>query len=69
METGDKLRVNGEELAVARCESVLEIRERLVDHEGQGAPLVLLTPLDETELGTDVVARLPNSACRRKGKL
>ena len=58
VETGDALRVNGEELAVARCKSVLEIRERLAGQEGQGAPLVLLTPLEEAELGSDVVARL-----------
>ncbi len=57
-ETGDVIRVNGEELAVARCASVLEIRERLGGHNDTTAPLVLLTPLAEAELGADVIARL-----------
>ena len=58
VETGEALRINGKELPVARCESVLEIRERLAGHEGAGSPLVLLTPLEEAELGSDLIARL-----------
>ena len=56
--TSATLQVNGAELPVAHCDSVLAIRERLVQAEGGELPLVLLTPLSETELGLDVVARL-----------
>ncbi|MHA7839310.1 MAG: BREX-2 system phosphatase PglZ, partial [bacterium] len=56
--TGDSLRVDGEALAIARCASVLEIRERLVGHREEDPPLVVLTPLQEHELGTDILARL-----------
>lgn len=56
--TGDSLRVDGEEIAIARCATVLEIRERLIGHDGKGPPLVVLTPLEENELGTDILARL-----------
>jgi len=56
--TDESLRIDGEELAIARCGSILEIRERLVALGKEGPPLVVLTPLEENELGTDVLARL-----------
>ncbi len=52
------LRIGSEELPVARCGSVLALRERLVDLRADGPPLVVLTDLPETELGEDVLARL-----------
>ncbi|MCP4661970.1 MAG: BREX-2 system phosphatase PglZ, partial [bacterium] len=52
------LRINGEELEVAHCQSVLEIRERLAAHRRDDPPLVVLTPVEQAELGSDVVARL-----------
>jgi hypothetical protein len=56
--TGATLQVNGAELPIALCDTVLAVREKLVEAEQGGVPLVLLTPLSETELGLDVVARL-----------
>jgi len=58
VELGDTLRLGDKELAIARSESVLEIRERLQELTEDSAPLVLLTPVDETELGADVVGLL-----------
>jgi hypothetical protein len=58
VELGDTLRVGDMELAVARSDSVLEIRERLEDLAEGSAPVVLLTPVEETELGADVIGRL-----------
>lgn len=58
VEIADSLRIGETELPVARCDSVLEIRERMEDVAEQGTPMVLLTPLGEAELGADVVARL-----------
>lgn len=43
---------------MARCDSVLEVRDRLLDAASEGTPWVLLTSLGEDELGADVVARL-----------
>ena len=57
VEVGDSLVVDGREIPLAQCGSVLEIRERLMNAT-PGEPFVLLTPLMETELGSDVVARL-----------
>ena len=51
------LRVGSEELPVARCESVLALRERLVDLPAAGPPLVVLTDLPPAELGDDLLAR------------
>jgi len=58
VELGDTLRLGDKELAIARSESVLEIRERLEDLAESSAPVVLLTPVDEAELGADVIGRL-----------
>jgi len=56
-EVGARIRVNGEELPVAWCRSVLEARQRIL--EAGGEPLVLLTAeLDAPELGDDLLARL-----------
>jgi hypothetical protein len=58
VDVGDVLQVAEAELPVARCGSVLEVRERLTTSPAADVPLVLITPLDERELGADVVARL-----------
>ena len=58
LDMDDTLRVGEAEFVVARCRSVLEIRERLLAVEGDGKPLVLLTELTETELGQDALARI-----------
>ena len=58
IEVSDVLHVAEAELPVARCGSVLEVRERLMATPAADVPLVLITPLDEIELGADVVARL-----------
>jgi len=52
MALGDTLRLDGRELRVSRTDSVLALREQL-DALPEGAPpLVLLTTLDESELGS-----------------
>ena len=48
-------------LAVVRADTVLEVREALVDAEAHGQPTVVLTALQQSELGDDVVARLARS--------
>jgi hypothetical protein len=60
---GATLQANGESCHVAYCCSALQVREALVSlGEGKDAvvaPLLLvLTPLDEAQLGLDVLARL-----------
>ena len=58
VDLGGPLLVDGREIPIAWCGSVLEMRERLAGTAVEDGPLVLLTPLPEPELGADVVARL-----------
>lgn len=58
VELGESVRIGDTELSVARSDSVLDIRERLAELADEAAPIVLLTPISEAELGADVVARL-----------
>lgn len=58
VELGDTLRVGEAELPVVRSDSVLDIRERLEGMAEGSAPMVLLTPVGEAELGADVLGRL-----------
>lgn len=51
------LRVGGEELPVASCGSVLEVRARLVEQTKDGPPLVILTDVSPNALGVDLLAR------------
>ena len=46
---------------MVRADTVLEVREALVDAEAHGRPTVVLTALEQSELGDDVVARLARS--------
>src|SRR5262245_8955576 len=55
---GTTLTVQGEPLPVAYCASALQVSEALVSHPAAAPPLVLLTPLDDGQLGLDVRARL-----------
>ena len=57
---GATLQVNGESCTVVSCRSGLQIREALVSLEGEGtAPLlIIMTLLEEAQLGLDVLARL-----------
>src|SRR5262245_33617343 len=55
---GATLQVNGESCNVAYCSSALQVREVLVAGEGTEPLLIILTPLDEAQLGLDVLARL-----------
>ena len=52
------IRVDGEEVEVAYCPSVLAVRERLASRDPEGRRLVLVTDQTEAELGSDVLARL-----------
>ncbi|WP_462329968.1 BREX-2 system phosphatase PglZ [Thiohalocapsa halophila] len=58
VEVGESLHLDGRELPVARSDSVLDIRERLDALADGASPLVLLTTVDEAELGADLLARL-----------
>ena len=51
------LRIGSEELPVFSSDSVLALRDRLVDLPDYGPPLVVLTDLPEPELGNDLLAR------------
>ena len=51
---------SGKQFRVVWCESVLEIREVLAGIEDvPDARIMLITPLEESQLGADVVARFP----------
>ena len=52
------LEIDGERFVVAPCRSTLEVRERLAEAEDNGHRLIVITPLSESDLGEDVVARL-----------
>jgi hypothetical protein len=58
VELGERLRVGDRELPVARSDSVLDIRERLDQISDGSGPMVLLTPVEEAELGADLISRL-----------
>jgi hypothetical protein len=56
---GDHITVGEERWPVAYCASALAVREALADHgEEEGAPLIVLTPVPEDQLGWDVRVRL-----------
>ena len=56
---GATLTVDGETCNVVYCSSGLQVREALVSlGEGREPLLVVITPLDETQLELDVLARL-----------
>jgi len=51
------LRVDGEEFMVAQCDSELAIREAALKASTSSLPLVIITELQEPEIGTDMLAR------------
>ncbi len=57
--------VDGEELPVWLCRSVLAFREKLAQSEGAPVPPVLLTNQKREDLGQDVLARLDRSKLHR----
>lgn len=59
------IEVDGVELPVAFCPSVLAFRERLARAEAEGVPAVLLTDRAEGDLGQDVLARLDKRGLHR----
>lgn len=54
----DSFLVDGRPFEIVWCTGPLEVRQRLVDYDAASRGLVIVTPLDEHELGADVVARL-----------
>src|SRR5437764_15281265 len=62
-EGADRLECDGQTYALVRADTVLALREALLEAEARPIPTVLLTALDESEVGLDVRARLA------KGKL
>ena len=55
---GTTLQVHGETLPVVFCPSALHISATLVSQAPDGPPQVIVTPLEERQLGLDVLARL-----------
>jgi hypothetical protein len=60
-----ELLVGDRRFAVVRADTVLAVREVLATAEAGRRPTILLTGLDQTELGQDVVARLARGKLRR----
>lgn len=58
IDMGDSLVLRGKSLGVTYSDSVLAIRECLAERDSDSPSMVLLTPLDEMELGADIIARL-----------
>lgn len=50
--------VAGKQYRFVQCDSVLQVREAMVDFSSEETPLVLVTNLDEAVLGADTIARL-----------
>lgn len=53
----EHLRIGEHEYCIAQCDSVLQLRERLLRAEQAGERLAVITPLEDREVGLDVVAR------------
>lgn len=54
----EKIAIGEQEYRIVQCDSVLQIREALVRHNISQTPLIVLTKLEESELGDDLLARL-----------
>jgi PglZ domain-containing protein len=50
-------RIAGKEFRFVQCDSTLEIRERLLEFATDGTPLVIITNLNDTEIGLDLLVR------------
>lgn len=57
----EEVSLDGESFRVVRAGTVLEIREALETAEREGSKLVILTELEQKDLGLDVVGRLARS--------
>jgi hypothetical protein len=55
---GRELRVDGETLPVAFCASALQVSDVLVSRAQDGSPVVIITNLNDDQLGLDVLARM-----------
>jgi PglZ domain len=55
---GEALRVDGETLPVAFCASALQVSDVLVSRAKDGPPVVIITNLNDDQLGLDVLARM-----------
>lgn len=53
----ERLDIAGQEFRVVQCDSPLEIRERVVESEGDTVPLVVVTNLADQEIGLDLLVR------------
>ncbi len=58
---GDSFTVEGQPYEIAWCTGPLQVRHLLTEHDASGRGLVIVTPLDERDLGADVLARLARS--------
>jgi hypothetical protein len=54
---GPTLKVNGTQCLVAFCTSVLQICEALTAYSEAGPPLLIVTPLDDSQMGLNLLAR------------
>jgi hypothetical protein len=49
--------IGGQEFRFVQCDSPLEIRQRLIESEGDSAPIVVITNLSDQEIGLDLMVR------------
>ena len=54
----DSLTIGGETYRIVHAPSVLQVREALLEAERDKTPMILTTPVTESELGLDVRGRL-----------
>ena len=62
---GAELRVDGDVLPVVFCASTLQVSEALMSVDEVGPPLIIITPLDDSQLSLDVLARMAGRRLQR----
>jgi hypothetical protein len=51
--------IDSQEFRLVQCDSPLELRQRLIESEGDAAPLVVITNLSDQEIGLDLLVLFP----------
>src|SRR5919109_5258758 len=62
---GTELRVDGDVLPVVFCASTLQVSQALTSMDEIDSPLIIITPLDDTQLCLDVLARMAGRRLQR----
>jgi PglZ domain. len=53
----ERVTIDGNEFRIVQCDSTLQIRELLIETDGDSAPVVVVTNLSDTEIGLDLLVR------------